>query len=94
MKHSTGINRLLKDVIGVKHISKPITSSILHVPETVSQNSIANVEAVVVLIGEKFRFKDDVKIGSIVLVPNHFGTRMENDLIIYDGEDILAIVEG
>lgn len=45
-------------------------------------------------MGKKFRFKDDVKLGDIVFVSDHFGTIREIDgkiVRVFDGEDILGV---
>lgn len=95
------IKTLAKDVIGVTHISSPIESSIIEIPET-AKDSVRTVlvKAQVRLIGSKFRFKDEVKVGDLVYVPYHLGNRMHSImfdgkvLILYDGEDVLAKVTG
>lgn len=96
------IKKLLGDTILVEHISVPTTSNLIEIPET-AQHSIhtTNVQAKVIGVGTKCRH--DLIHGDVVLVPYHLGTRLDiikyprasgNSLIIYDGEDVLAIIRG
>lgn len=95
------LKTILHDQILVQHLdSKPVSASI-YIPETASSQRVGLVEARVVQVGNEFKYKDDVKVGDKVLVPVHFGTRMlclQDELIdplyiMYDGEDVMAIVE-
>lgn len=86
---------LLKDVIAVKPLEQPLSSTVLEIPQTADQAHIVPIKAMVVNIGSKFRHKREVSIGDTVLVPNHLGTRHVINgerVIFYDGEDILAII--
>jgi co-chaperonin GroES (HSP10) len=85
----------LGDVVIVKHLEQQsLKSSLIHIPETVANNKLGGVPAVVVAIGSKFRHKEYIQVGDWVIVPYQFGTRNmlkdSPDAIVYDGEDILA----
>jgi len=86
------IKSLLKDVVCVKHITSPITSTVLVIPETAKEDSkITPVQAVVVLIGSKCKLP--IKKGDKVLVPFHLGNRQKDGTIFYDSEDVLALID-
>jgi len=87
--------RLLKDVVAVKILQKPLQSSIIELPETMDRNYIACVQARVVELGSKFRYRNIVKEDDTVLVPNHLGNRHiinGEELVFYDGEDVIAMI--
>lgn len=86
--------RFIGDVLVVEHIGKNIESKIIHIPDDV-RNELKPIKAIVVGIGEKFKYKDDVWTGDIVLVPEHLGSRNRipdnPKAIVYDGDDVLAV---
>ena len=92
--------KLQGDTVAVIH-KDGYKSDVLVIPEAARAETRATpVRALVIEIGNKFRFKDDVGIGHTIIVPQHLGTRLPSKyntqsktLIIYDGEDVLAIEE-
>lgn len=90
MKTKTKKHRWLKDV-AVLEMLGPASGRIQLLQGTVLQDT---VRGKIVAMGNKFRFKDDVKIGDVVFVSEKFGTRRiinDKPVRVYDGEDILAI---
>ena len=89
------IKQLLKDVIAVEHIEKPIASTSIIIPDSATSSTQAvPVTAIVKLVGTKCKLP--LKPGDKVLVPYHLGNRTKTDngtVIFYDSEDVLAIVE-
>ena len=89
--------RVLGDVIVVEHL-EPYESSLIHIPDAKDNPSVGLIKARVLHVGQHFRHKDDVKPNDIVLVPSQFGTRLpqkhwQSKLpIVYDGEDVYALV--
>lgn len=87
--------RILKDVVAVRPLDVPLTSTLIEIPESADQNYIQPIRAKVVEMGTAFRHKGIVSIGDTVLVPNHLGTKhiINGELLkFYDGEDVLAII--
>lgn len=85
---------LLGDTLLLKVNESKQISNIIITPEK-RDFSTDLVEGTVMNIGKRFRHKHDVKIGSIVMVPRHFGTVLDNaqpDIKVFDGEDVQAIV--
>lgn len=53
--------------------------------------------AEVVAKGSKFRFNDSIELGDFVYVDTYLGTRRQvdglGDVVVYDGEDVIGLVE-
>lgn len=87
--------KLLKDTIMVRVDTAGLKSQIIYIPETADKGYVHSVEAKVLEIGSEFCHKDLVKVGDVVIVPNHLGNRHfinGEEVRIYDGEDVLAIL--
>lgn len=82
--------KALGKIVIVKHLDSKPQSSLLEIPETASGTRIGPVKATVVGIGTKSEHRHDLLPGYTVLVPFHLGTRIQDGLIIYDDEDVLA----
>lgn len=88
------MHKFLGKVVVVEHLPY-VTSSSIHIPETVRGIS-GPVKAVVLAVGAKSEHINDLKKHDLVIVPQQLGNRMTIDsipAIIYDDEDILARVD-
>ena len=93
--------RALGDILIVEYIEKPMThSGLIELPESAQEHvHCVPVKARIASVGSKFRFRNDILPGDTVIVPFHLGTRLpkehssDKQLIVYDGEDVLAKVE-
>jgi co-chaperonin GroES (HSP10) len=93
--HPNQIKTLLKDVVLVELLDQPSqTPSGLFLPETAQPQS-TGIQARIMEMGSKFRFKNEVSIGDIIIVPKYFGNALDKDnekIRMFDGEDVQAIV--
>lgn len=96
LDHNT-IKTLLKDTILLDVHQEKLHSSIIITLDGMQQSFGSAAKATVLRVGSKFRHKDDISIGDLVLVPSQFGTKVNSlipslheDVRIFDGEDILA----
>lgn len=99
--------KILGDIVIVEHIKDNWDSRLIWIPNAV-KNRFGGICAKVIALGfvpphrrkkKKYYPQDELKVGDVVVVPEHFGTRgrackiLNNEnAIIYDGEDVLAIV--
>lgn len=85
----------LKDVVVVRFPDNGYQGEILVLPAGI-KHATRVVEAEVITLGSKFRYKDDIKKGDRILVDSYLGTRRTfddlGDVCVYDGEDVIAKV--
>jgi len=90
------ITTLLKDVVILKLHKRPTgTISGLVLPEA-HRVPIELIPGEVIMIGSKFRFKNEVDLGDILWVPSQFGNavnQFDESIRFYDGEDCHAIMK-
>lgn len=86
--------KFLGKIIVVEH-KKQLVSDTIAIPDTVRTIS-GPIEGVVVGIGNKSEHINDISIGDTVLVPVQLGSRSRvptmPDAIVYDDEDVIAII--
>lgn len=82
----------LGKVVIVKHINSTPTSSLIEIPDTAVGNRVGPVKAIVRSVGTKSEHRRDLLPGDTVIVPFHLGTRMKDGYIVYDDEDVLAVI--
>jgi len=92
---ATKIKRLLKDVILAEVLDNTPKSSIIYIPETAKSDQRELMRVLILEVGTKFRYKDEVGIGHTVWVPKNFGNKLdkfdEHNIRMFDGEDVYAV---
>jgi co-chaperonin GroES (HSP10) len=89
------VKELKGDIILVEHLENDKMYGSIYLPQSARPTHTA-IRAQVLLVGSKFPHKDDVKVGSIVLVSKYLGTiidKTKEHIRIYDSEDVLGVVE-
>lgn len=88
---------LLGDTVLVKLLPEDMqTKSGLYLPEGATTQQKTGIRGMIYSVGKKFRHKDEAGIGHTVIVSKYLGTildKTDESLRIFDGEDILGIVE-
>lgn len=98
MKTTNGsiLTRLLTDTLLIELLEDDKKVGQIYLPEN-ARPTHTGIRGKVLMVGEKFRHKDDeiVKVGTIVLVSKYLGTIIDktNEYIrIFDGEDIIGVL--
>jgi len=84
----------LKDVVVVRFVDQGYKGNLIVLPSGIKHYEQI-VEAEVVDMGSKYRYKEDTKKGDRIYVNSYLGTRRSfddiGDVCVFDGEDILAL---